>query len=135
MDNNTIYIIIGLVGFIVFIFTVVEINNLTRKKRRISAKTRMLIEEKIQKLKNGDKNRGMIELDIILTNLLKMNGLKGTTGEMLKNSSGLIKDYNSLWHAHKIRNKIAHEMDYKISEHDFKKNMNVYLRAFKDLGL
>lgn len=135
MDNGTIYIIIGLIGFILFIFVVIELKNLRRIKRKISAQTRKQIEKKIQSLKNGDKNRAIIELDIILTNLLKMNGLKGSTGEMLKMSGSLISDINSIWHAHKVRNKIAHEMNYKISEYEFKKNLSIYIKSFKDLGL
>lgn len=50
-------------------------------------------------------------LDLVLMNVTGGNSL----GERLKNAKNLVRDkslYNRIWEAHKLRNKLVHEMDY-----------------------
>ena len=63
---------------------------------------------------------GLNDADKLLDFFLKSKRLKGETlGERLKNAQKVFsrEDYNALWNAHKLRNKIAHEIDFETSIH------------------
>ncbi|OGC52318.1 hypothetical protein A2982_01925 [candidate division WWE3 bacterium RIFCSPLOWO2_01_FULL_39_13] len=65
----------------------------------------------------------IIEADKLLDHSLKKSGVKGETlGEKLKNSEKLFEysQYNRIWAAHKLRNRIAHETG-SVSAEDLKK--------------
>lgn len=66
----------------------------------------------------------LIETDKSLDFALKNSMIEGNTmGDRLKASKKLFPKvlYNDIWEAHKMRNKIAHEMDYAASLADLKK--------------
>jgi hypothetical protein len=56
-----------------------------------------------------DLHRRILEADTVLSLLLDELGFRGTTGEKLKKAGTLLPDVNGVWHAHKLRNRIAHE--------------------------
>ncbi len=77
----------------------------------------------------------VLNADKLLDMALRERGVSGNTlGERLKNNPTLFKDLNAVWTAHKLRNRIAHEHDLKVS----KPVVQVALRSFKaaltDLG-
>lgn len=50
-------------------------------------------------------------LDLVLMGVVSGKSL----GERLKNANNIVRDkslYNRIWEAHKLRNKLVHEMDY-----------------------
>ncbi len=57
-----------------------------------------------------------------------------TMGERLKNSKDKFSSPNSIWHAHKLRNVIAHENDAQINFDQTRRAMNSFKQALKDLG-
>jgi hypothetical protein len=57
----------------------------------------------------------LIDADKLLDFVLKKKGIKGDTlGERLKSASNLFDRelYNQVWEAHKLRNKLVHEVDF-----------------------
>ena len=52
----------------------------------------------------------------------------------LKNSKDKFSSPNSIWHAHKLRNVIAHENDAEINFDQTRRAMNSFKQALKDLG-
>lgn len=75
---------------------------------------------------NGDNlvDKAMMEL-----------GLPGKTmGERLKNSPKRFSNIDSLWSAHKMRNKIVHEAGFVVTSKMAREALMSFKRALKDLG-
>lgn len=75
---------------------------------------------------NGDK---------LVDHALKERGARGSTmGERLKSFHNVIRDNNGIWTAHKLRNRIAHEPDSKVSYAEARQALSEFRKALKDLG-
>ena len=83
----------------------------------------------------SDYVKAIMNCDKLLDLLLQKKGLNGSLGEKLKNSKAIFSDYEGVWGAHKIRNRIAHDMEHGISEKDAKNALIIYKKSFKELGL
>ena len=61
--------------------------------------------------------RAVMEADKLLDQALKMRGVAGSgLGERLKNGKALLGGMeNEAWQAHKLRNRLAHEVDARLS--------------------
>lgn len=77
----------------------------------------------------------IIRADSLLDSAMKEKGIPGETmGERLKDSNHRFSSIDSVWTAHKIRNKIAHEHDTKIDARITRQALNTFKKALKDLG-
>lgn len=77
------------------------------------------INETDQYIKENNYNLAIIEADKTLDFALKKSSFQGKSmGERLKNAKKYYeKDfYNIVWEAHKIRNALVHEIDYKLEK-------------------
>ncbi len=80
-------------------------------------------------------NISVIEADKLLDKALMEMGLPGKTmGERMKSASNRFSSNNSIWYAHKMRNQIAHERNFKIDYNKAKHALAAYRQALKDLG-
>lgn len=86
-------------------------------------------------LTEKDMRHQIMEADKLLGHMFKRKGLQGSIGEILKSRSSMFSDINGLWYAHKMRNKLAHEMDFKVRPQDVKLALRSFKRALKDIGL
>jgi hypothetical protein len=77
----------------------------------------------------------IMEADKILDKLLGHRGYAGSLGDKLKQADGVFTDLNSVWEAHKLRNKLAHELDFHVSQETARHALKSFERAYKDLGL
>ena len=73
--------------------------------------------------------------DKLLEKIMRRKGYKGTLGNMLKKGKNEFSDLNGVWFAHKIRNKLAHELEYKLSSKEAQRGLKQFYRAFQDLGV
>ena len=106
-----------------------------RKNRNFSEKDKRMIFAHWQKITmERDHRRAILEADKLLDHVLKMRGYKGSLGEKLKKCNNVFADINAVWEAHKIRNKIAHELDFHISTAEGSKAIGNFKRALRDLG-
>jgi len=78
----------------------------------------------------------VIESDSTLDEVLKKMGYAGDTiGERLeKINVAVLPNVEEVRNAHKIRNNIVHDPDYKINSDEAKKAMAIYEKALADLG-
>lgn len=90
---------------------------------------------------NLDKNNAatyqfaIMSADKLLDRALKELGYKGNTmAERLKSASGEIKNQKAVWAAHRIRNKIVHEVDTRIDLKLSKQMLDIYKTALKAVG-
>lgn len=77
----------------------------------------------------------LLNADKLLDKALRARGIKGQTmGERMKSYNASWSNANSVWSAHKIRNKLAHEPGFQIDLDTTKRALAVYKQALKDVG-
>lgn len=77
----------------------------------------------------------VIEADRLLDSALKERGFSGETmGERMKSAKDIWSNQNSVWQAHKLRNKIVHESDVQAGYSVFRQALASFKRALKDVG-
>ena len=136
MDPTIIFLLIAilLVGIMVFVAI-----SLTSKKRYSFEKEEyqadwLHIENSLVKENQASYASAIIEADKLLDKALLEMGTPGKTmGERLKKAGGYLSQENSIWHAHKIRNQIAHEHGFKVDYLQAKRALASFKQALKDL--
>ncbi len=114
---------------IFFVFVVVGLAILAYLSRGSSAwkKTALTklaeLEPQINSENLGQMKHAVSEADKILGFALKSKNIKGETlGERLKNAKKYYDraTYQDLWNGHKVRNRLAHEMDFNPKPQELK---------------
>lgn len=79
----------------------------------------------------------IIEADKFVDDLLKSAGYAGDTmGERLMNiPKGQFLSLEGLWEAHKIRNKLAHDVNYFLRYAEARRAIQFYENTLKELGV
>lgn len=88
----------------------------------------------------GDDNSlklAILEADKILDEALRLAGFRGESlGDRLKKlDEAKLPNLQDVWEAHKLRNRLVHEADFKLNRNTAERALAVYEQAFKDLGL
>ncbi len=86
-------------------------------------------------IRQKDYKHSILEADKLLDYALTKMGYKGSLGGKLKKAPTLFSNINDVWAAHKIRNNIAHKINYKVNENTYKRTMLQFKQAFKDLKI
>lgn len=73
----------------------------------------------------------MLEAENILDRVLRDSGYQGTFGEKLKRMQKTIPHIDAVWHAHKLRNRIAHEPGTHISNRETEVALRTFERVLK----
>jgi hypothetical protein len=95
----------------------------------------LAIENSLRKDNELSFNAAVVEADKLLDKALMEMGLPGKTmGERMKSAGNKFSSNNSVWYAHKIRNQIAHERNFKIDYNKAAHALKAYRQALKDLG-
>lgn len=76
----------------------------------------------------------VIEADKILDEALRLLGYTGSLGDKLKAAGPRLNNINALWSAHKLRNRLVHELDVKVGDREVEKAIQTFRHALKDLG-
>ncbi|MFH0770723.1 MAG: hypothetical protein V1926_05105 [Candidatus Peregrinibacteria bacterium] len=82
----------------------------------------------------SDPARRVTEADSIFTEALQRLGYRGSTGEKLKACGPRIADIDAVWRAHKLRNRIAHEVGVQISDAEAVEAMRAFRKAIDRLA-
>jgi hypothetical protein len=79
----------------------------------------------------------VIEGESILDESFQRIGFTGESfGERLKNiKTEQLKNLEDVWEAHKIRNNIVHDPDYRLTLDQAKKALEIYEKALRELGV
>ena len=77
----------------------------------------------------------IIQADNLLDEALKKRHFKGKTmGERMVSAQRTFSSNDTLWYGHKLRNRLVHEVDVKLSEKDVKNALVGIRQALRDLG-
>lgn len=88
-----------------------------------------------QLIRQSDRRHAIMDADKLLDFTLGEMGYRGNLGNKLKKAPKLFSDINHVWKAHKVRNNIAHQINYQVSEGEYKTAMLAFKQAFKDLHI
>lgn len=90
----------------------------------------------IDSSKESDWKLAIIEADNLVDNLLKSAGYQGETmGDRLTNiERGQLPGLEGLWEAHKVRNKLVHDMNYFLRYAEAKRAIQNYENVLRELG-
>ncbi len=123
--------------FILLDFTIVAFILYKRKlKNKFSEKDLYYIRShwvKIIDSFNAHPKHAILDADKLLDFALKKHGFNGSLGEKLKKSGSKFSNLNGLWNAHKLRNRIAHELG-DVNKNEAKNALYQFKRALNDLG-
>ena len=138
MQSSTIVFLIAVlvVGVLIFIAIL-----LTSKRNHsfdtMEYQTNFLeIENSLIKDNKASYNMAVVNADKLLDKALCEMGVPGKTmGERMKKLGNTkFSQTNAVWHAHKLRNQIAHEHNFQLDYNQAKHALSVYKQALKDLG-
>lgn len=133
MDIFSIIILI-FIGLAIVVAVLVLIKGgskkLTYQKQRFLTKQW----DKIVSESEHNPTQSILDADKLLSYLLEAKGYEGSVGEMLKKSESLFKNVNDIWEAHKMRNRIAHEIGISLSSAEVRNALSKFKSAYRDLG-
>ncbi len=82
---------------------------------------------------NSHPKNAILDLDKLLDYALGKHGFEGSLGEKLKKAGPRFTDINAVWSAHKLRNRVAHELG-DIDKGHAKRALKQFKSALNDLG-
>jgi hypothetical protein len=93
------------------------------------------INKRLEAKKEDEYKMAVIEADSLLDEIFQNMGYKGETVEerMRQAPPETLPDIDKILEAHRIRNNIAHDPDYKLSLEQAKETLGTYEKALKDL--
>ena len=108
-------------------------------RRRISPQDQAIIITKLQeneKLTEQDRGKeAVFEADKLLDFVFKLIHLRGETfADRLKAAKNLLPNYQAVWDAHKLRNNLAHELDFQPSSKEVKQSLDTFDRAIRKIS-
>ncbi len=125
-------LIIGVLVFIAISLTGNKVYSFDKEEYQADFLT---IENSLTKDNELSFNAVVVEADKLLDKALMEMGLPGKTmGERMKAAQNKFSSNNSIWYAHKMRNQIAHERNFKVDYNKAAHALKAYRQALKDLG-
>lgn len=93
------------------------------------------IEERLESGQEAELKLAVIEADKFFDDILKRCGYSGKDmGERLRKiNTSQMPNIDNLWQAHKIRNNVVHDINYKLTVIDAEKAIKFYKKALEDL--
>lgn len=79
--------------------------------------------------------QAILDADKLLGIALTKKGYHGTVGEQLKKARPIFTNNNDVWFSHKLRNRVAHELNIKIDPAEGDKALRFFKQALKDLNV
>jgi len=77
----------------------------------------------------------VVEADKVLDEALRLLGFTGSLGDKLKAAGPRLKNLNDIWSAHKLRNKLMHELNVQSNTGEVDRAIRIYERTLKNLGM
>lgn len=134
MEAFFLFIVAGIVflAFVVAFFVFIKAGGkkLTYSHQQfIEKQWRNITEESYRNM-----HTAILDADKLLGHVLELRGYKGSVGEQLKSAGPLFTALDSVWSAHKVRNRIAHEIGVNINKKQGQGALRIYKKALNDLG-
>lgn len=90
--------------------------SLLRRRVQIPALRKAHLREAWEEAVEGkDPAKRVLEAEKVTDAILKALGFAGTFAQKLQHVGPRLKNVDDIWHAHRLRNRIAHEMNVRVS--------------------
>ncbi|MBR0133765.1 hypothetical protein IJM16_00660 [Candidatus Saccharibacteria bacterium] len=138
MDKSLLTFLIGVVVVGILLLVMISLTkkrgpNFNKEDYQVAY---LKIENSLKKENEASYAMTIIEGDKLLDKALCEMGIQGRTmGDRLKRvGKEKFTQLNAVWHAHKLRNQIAHESDFHPEYRQAQHALETYKQALKDLG-
>lgn len=137
LENSVLFLLVGVlllaIVFIVFISLKGKVTpTLNRQKYQSSW---LEIENSVSRDNLSACQLAIMNADKLLDMALRESRFKGDNmGERMKSAKNAWKSADNVWTAHKVRNKLAHEHDAKVSYELTLQTLGAFKQGLKDLG-
>ena len=103
--------------------------------KKTMAKNWQSVLEKLESKDESNYKMAVIEADKIFDDILKRIGYQGEDmAERLKQiTSAQLANIDEIWQVHKLRNRLVHELGFRIKHSQAKQAVEIYQRALEDL--
>lgn len=91
--------------------------------------------KKVLQEQYSQPGRAVLDADNLVDKVMASLGYSGSLGAKLKKYRSVFSDINGIWMAHKLRNRIAHELNFSPSGKDADMAIKQFRKALNDLGL
>lgn len=125
-----------LITFLVFDFVILFFIFGRKKKKFNSQELQYMRSHWVRIIDSADTHskQAILDADKLLDYALSKKGFQGNLGQKLKVAEDFFSDLNGIWRAHKLRNRVAHELA-EISLQEAKFALKSFQRALNDLGV
>ena len=136
MDGTLIFLFAAVIIMGVLLFAIITFGKRGSLLNVEKYRTRWLaIEQSLERDNPASHRMAIIDADKLVDHALKDKGFKGETmGERLKSAKAALPHRDNIWQAHKLRNRIAHESDAKVSYDQARRALAQFKQTLKDLG-
>lgn len=93
------------------------------------------VKRHVSSFREGEWKFAIVEADKLVNDVLESAGFEGETiGEKLKAiNPEQLQSINSLWDAHKLRNLVVHDANFKVRHTEIRRAIEQYEKALKEL--
>ncbi len=134
--DNVIFLLAAIIIVGAMLFAFISMGKRGRKIDVDKYRVRWLaVEQSLEKGKESTYHLAVLNADKLVDQAMRDCGYGGKTmGDRLKLAKDRFTKRDAIWEAHKLRNRIAHEPDVKVSFEQARRAMAGFKRAMKDLG-
>lgn len=137
MDQTIIFMfaIIIIAGALLFAFIGLKLKGPKRMDVDHYRSKWLAVEQQLKRDEVATYSLTVLNADKLLDQALKDRGMGGETmGDRLKSAKNIFSNRNKVWAAHKLRNRIAHEPDVRVTYAVARYALGDIKRAMKDIG-
>lgn len=94
------------------------------------------IMSRLEQPSEGEHKLAIIEADSLLNEILEKMGFQGETlgGKLEKVTADILPRLQEIQEAHKFRNNVVHDPDYRVTLEQAEKTIKIYQKALQDLN-
>ncbi len=128
-------VILFFIGLIVIAALVSFIALRMRRKRNLpKSVSKRLWAQWAQVEATQDVHRKIVDAEKIVDHAMQELGSQGTFADKLRTAGPRFSAVQHIWEAHKLRNRIAHEVGINVSHREAQDAVNAFKRALKELS-
>lgn len=130
MDNTTYFALIVVVPIVLYVVLQFA------KSNRSDVVQNRKNWQRVKSIASGSEPQfAIIEADKVFDQALKQRGFRGETmGDRLRSAKPSLKNNNAVWSAHKLRNRLVHETEVKVSKKEVSSALASFEKGLRSLG-
>ncbi len=127
--------IVLIVLVLIAVFIAMQAYNMSRKRGVPPALAGKLAVAFAAARSQADTHRRVLEGEKVLDAALQSLGYQGSMADKLRKAGPRFANLQSVWDAHKLRNRVAHEMNVPLDVREADRAMEAFAKALRSLGV